>query len=359
MAKPLPKGIDRLPSGLYRIRFYKDGVQYSAPATRTLTEAKEALAALRTDVTRGEWVASRGGITLNEWFQQWNPTRAVRDTTRQEDARRYELHVKAKLGHRPLRSITPDMIAHFMGGLELSGSTKRLVFALLSACLGRKGALRAGLVRANPCASVEAPRVQRKTFLALSREQVAQLAESMREEHRIALLTAVFTGLRWSEMVGLAVEDWHRDQGLLHVHQAVRERGGKFIVGDTKGSKARTVPVHPELAVALKEHVGERTEGPLIVTSTGQPLRHSNFRRDAWLPALAATGIQARWHDLRHTAATWFLEGGASVQTVRDLLGHASIQTTEIYLHTNPERLRAAVEALQGFSLPAQEGSDD
>lgn len=67
-----------------------------------------------------------------------------------------------------------------------------------------------------------------------------------------------------------------------------------------------------------------------------------------WLPALKAAGleIRVRVHDLRHAHASWLLAGGADLQIVKQRLGHGSLRTTELYLHTLPEADETALEAL-------------
>lgn len=72
------------------------------------------------------------------------------------------------------------------------------------------------------------------------------------------------------------------------------------------------------------------------------------FRRNVWLPALAAAhiGLTVRVHDLRHAHASWLLAGGADLQVVKERLGHGSIRTTERYLHTLPDSDETALDAL-------------
>jgi hypothetical protein len=71
------------------------------------------------------------------------------------------------------------------------------------------------------------------------------------------------------------------------------------------------------------------------------------FRRMVWRPACGAAGLvdSPRFHDLRHSHASWLLAGGADLQVVKERLGHASIMTTQRYLHTLPDADETAVEA--------------
>jgi site-specific recombinase XerD len=75
------------------------------------------------------------------------------------------------------------------------------------------------------------------------------------------------------------------------------------------------------------------------------------FRQRVWKPALASAGLgfHVRVHDLRHAHASWLLAGGADLQVVKERLGHASITTTEQYLHTLPNAADVAVVALNNI----------
>jgi site-specific recombinase XerD len=78
------------------------------------------------------------------------------------------------------------------------------------------------------------------------------------------------------------------------------------------------------------------------------------FRRNVWLPALKAAGVgfPVTPHGLRHAHASWLLAGGADLQVVKERLGHASIATTQKYLHTLPETEDAAINAMARIRSP-------
>jgi site-specific recombinase XerD len=86
----------------------------------------------------------------------------------------------------------------------------------------------------------------------------------------------------------------------------------------------------------------------LFANRAGQPISRSSFRSRVWLPAVTATGLDfhVRWHDLRHTHASWLVAGGADLKTVMDRLGHTQISTTQRYLHTLPNTDDTALAAL-------------
>jgi site-specific recombinase XerD len=79
-------------------------------------------------------------------------------------------------------------------------------------------------------------------------------------------------------------------------------------------------------------------EAPAFTSTTGQPLRHSNFYSRTWKPAVHEAGLPTglRIHDLRHTAAAFLIDEGAHLELVRQQLGHSSISVTQKYAHLYP-----------------------
>ncbi|WP_234412195.1 tyrosine recombinase XerC [Nocardioides sediminis] len=154
----------------------------------------------------------------------------------------------------------------------------------------------------------------------------------------VAMLELLYaTGIRVGELVGLDVDDLDRDR------QVVRVFG--------KGRKERAVPYGRPAARALKFWLELGRPG-LVVQGAGPALflgargrridqrvvRELVHRRIADVPGAPDIGP----HGLRHTAATHLLEGGADLRSVQELLGHASLATTQLYTHVTTDRLRAA-----------------
>jgi integrase/recombinase XerC len=162
-------------------------------------------------------------------------------------------------------------------------------------------------------------------------------AARMRDRAILELLYA--SGIRVGELVGLDVDDY--DPG----RRVVRVLG--------KGRKERTVPLGLPAARALQEwlDVGRRqlvgaTSGPAVfLGSRGGRLDQRAVRRlvhDRLADVAGAPDLGP--HGLRHTAATHLLEGGADLRSVQELLGHATLATTQIYTHVSVERLKATYE---------------
>jgi integrase/recombinase XerD len=166
----------------------------------------------------------------------------------------------------------------------------------------------------------------------------AGASRGLRDRALLELLYAA--GLRISEAVGLDREDLHVD--------------GAFVRVIGKGDKERLVPVGdvaldwlarwidgPRVALLALGHVAAARGGPLFVGDRGGRLA----RQQAWAAvkrSAARAGLADRVspHTLRHSFATHLLEGGADLRIVQELLGHASISTTQLYTHLTGERIR-------------------
>lgn len=198
-----------------------------------------------------------------------------------------------------------------------------------------------GRAPADPTAGVDAPRLWSLLPAVLGREEVEALLASPNTRTVLgrrdrALLEVLYgCGLRASEAAGLRTDRVSFDLSVLRV------------VG--KGGKERLVPFGARARDAIRawlDHgrprlAGEREEPRLFLTRGGRPLR----REDVWRAVrrhLRAAGIaaDASTHTLRHSFATHLLEGGADLRSVQEMLGHASVATTQIYTHTDAARLR-------------------
>jgi integrase len=88
----------------------------------------------------------------------------------------------------------------------------------------------------------------------------------------------------------------------------------------------------------------------LFTSPTGKPLRHGNFRRRIWLPALAASGADIHVHDLRHTGNGLVAEAGANLRELMERMGHSTSRAALIYLHSTSERQHTLADAVAAGS---------
>lgn len=236
----------------------------------------------------------------------------------------------------------------FLGWLRRRGLARRTVARKLSAARSffRFMHLEDRLER-NPIRGVRAPRLERRipghlsqdAAQAIFRVAEARAAENTLDGARLLLMMELLygSGLRLSELHALDVTSLDRRAA------QVKVRG--------KGSKERIVPLTRAALTALGRYEPRRAEvagragpadrGALLITAQGRRLSRRAIQRavDALLEA-AGQGGDLSVHSLRHTFATHLLERGADLMAVKELLGHASLSTTQIYAHTTAERLK-------------------
>jgi integrase/recombinase XerD len=200
-----------------------------------------------------------------------------------------------------------------------------------------------GLIKVDVASHLDLPRQSRRLPDTLAVDEVERLLEAaseggLRDRALLELLYAA--GLRVSEAIGLDREDLSLD--------------GEFVRVIGKGDKERLVPIGevsldwlgawldgPRPALLARAHVMPVRGGPLFLGDRGGRLA----RQQAWAAVGAAAtraGLVGRVspHTLRHSFATHLLEGGADLRVVQELLGHASISTTQLYTHLTGERIR-------------------
>mgnify|MGYP000312097876 CR=1 FL=1 len=198
----------------------------------------------------------------------------------------------------------------------------------------------------NPTALLEMPKLQRKLPDVLTHDEIQDMISSVdvsqRSGHRNrAILSVLYgCGLRVSECCSLLYSNFHIAE------EYVRITG--------KGSKQRLVPIHQ---TAIKEislyeeqlrthlNIAEKNADHIFLSVRARPISRIMVYHIV-KQAAAAAGIEKNIspHTLRHSFATELVKNGANLRAVQDMLGHASITTTEIYTHLDQQHLRATIE---------------
>ena len=242
-----------------------------------------------------------------------------------------------------------DYVAHLRDQGRASSSVKRSLVAVrgLHRFLAEE---QEG--RPDPAADLEMPKVPKGLPKALTEEEVAALLDAVVGDDAIArrdraILEVLYgTGLRISELVGLSLGDLDLDAGLLRAFG--------------KGAKERIVPVGRFATASLvawlapggrpalePDRWARRGDAEAVFLNTrGGRLS----RQGAWIVVRRAgeqVGLSGRLspHVLRHSCATHMLDHGADIRSVQELLGHASISTTQVYTLVSTERLAAAYQS--------------
>jgi integrase/recombinase XerC len=252
----------------------------------------------------------------------------------------------ARLGGRRVADIELATLRSWLG-IQRARGAARTSMARRSAALRTfcAWAHTAGLIADDPGQLLASPKARRTLPPVLRTDEAerlmvapedAELPEAVRLRDQLVVELLYASGIRVSELVGLDIDDVDRRRRVLRV------------LG--KGSKERTVPygqpadraLEQWLAVGRPELATSASGAALVLGVRGgridqRTVRSIVHRRAAAVPGAPDLGP----HGLRHTAATHLLEGGADLRAVQELLGHASLATTQIYTHVSVERLRA------------------
>ena len=358
-------GIDRLPSGRWRVRLVDPASdeRVSIGTFRTKAEAEVAFAEAVADQQRGAWVAPDDGrVLLGDYASTWLASRL---TTRGEPLRPRvrELydgylsnHILPSLGRFPLGQLTTASIRRWHAGLLESGvgrSTAAKCYRLLRAILNTAVEDRHLVV--NPCAIKGAGVEPAEERAIPTIGQVYALADAVSPRYRALVLLAAFGGLRRGELFGLT----RQDVDLLHRVVDVRaqrqeSRRGEQLVGPPKTAAGRrTLALPAELVPELEQHMatwaGPAAESLVFVGEKGAPIRAGVWQRE-WDRARRSVGLPGlHLHDLRHVAGTLAAATGAGTKEIMRRLGHATQDAALRYQHATDERdqvLAAGIDRL-------------
>ncbi|MDO8751629.1 MAG: site-specific tyrosine recombinase XerD [Dehalococcoidia bacterium] len=254
-------------------------------------------------------------------------------------------------GHRASDWAQVDLklLGNYVAGLYERGYSATTVARKVASIKSFFGYLaEEGQISDDPTEQLSSPRIGRSLPKLLSVEEVQRLLEEpgrvttpdgVRDMAMLELLYA--SGLRVSEMMNLNLRDVNLAEGY------VRCLG--------KGSKERVVPLHRKAVAAVRTWVqqarpkllqpGQKEEPAMFLNRRGERLTRQGF----WLilkgyARKAGLNSSITPHTLRHSFATHLLAGGASLRNVQELLGHASIATTQVYTHLTTDRIRQEYE---------------
>jgi integrase/recombinase XerD len=264
------------------------------------------------------------------------------------DLRRYVAFLDQRGIERPdeidasdVRSFVASLSASTHGPAEAPYSSASVVRTLSAVRSFHRFLVRDGVLTTDPTSDVRRPRLPRSLPKAIPLGDVERLlaapdeatASGARDRAILELLYGA--GLRISELTALDVDDVDLEEG------SVRVLG--------KGGKEREVPVGRHAREAVSAYLvrgrpllaGPRSRGALFLNTRGGRLTRQSCARILESHVRAA-GIERRvtLHGLRHSFATHLLEGGADVRVVQELLGHASVATTQVYTLVTKEHLR-------------------
>jgi integrase len=334
---------------------------------KTFKRKKDATAwrvTMEGEVARGVHTPENASITVAEaaklWIGKGELEKLERSTLRQY-ANHVRLHINPLIGNVKLARLSTPAVEAFRDDLLKKGSRAmaRKVLASLKSVLGE--AQRRGLVAQNAAQPVRVDvkkRDQRKLAVGRdipSKEEIQTILSKADGRWRPLLITAIFTGMRSSELRGLVWDDIDFENKVIHVRQRADHWGD---IGAPKSAAGdREIPIAPDGMIinALKQWRlvcprrggGEGAEGRLWLVfpnGSGNVENHANIANRGFYALQLSAGIvdaagKAKYgmHALRHFFASWAIERGFSPKRLQTLLGHSSIQMTfDVYGHLFP-----------------------
>jgi integrase len=361
------RGIYRQANGTYGVYVVAEGRPRYQTVGKKLAEARRQRDLLSAKAQQGELLA-RSSITFAElaaqWLEQFESLVASGERAeRTLEHYRYHLerHLLPALGQRRLQEISTDDCARLIAGLRAKGLAPKTIIGVLVP-LGRifALALRRGYLNDNPLRRLEAserPRVHKREQRVLTHAEIEALLAASLPSYRPLLATALYSGMRLSELLGLTWGEVDLAEGLLHVrYQLSRSRidsPPRRVRLKTKAA-TREIPLLPQLGALLAEHKlrssfsGERDY--VFASALGTPLGMRNVERRGLGRAADLAQLnppelpRLRVHDLRHTFASHLIvDLRVDVAQVSRILGHARPSITlDTYTHLFDRAAHAA-----------------
>jgi len=246
--------------------------------------------------------------------------------------------------HRSVKrpdQVRREMVVQF--AISLKGQAPLTVRRKVAAVASFYGFLQdTGGVASNPARGLPLPKVAKALVTALGEEQARALLEAAHTPwHRALLALLLFAGLRRSEVTAITLDDL--------------DLAGAQLLVRGKGAKQRVVPLTPAVLEAIREYLPCRPQtdsSHLFVSRVGgRPIhgRVAGRMLDRVLERADLDHAGITPHRLRHSFATYLIRSGVDIRTVQELLGHADLQTTASYLHSDTRAKQEAVGKLNGL----------
>lgn len=393
------------PAGGYRANWRDAARRQRAKTFNTKREAKAYLAEVESAVSRGLYVDPHAGrLRFGAYAARWLNARNDEITTAARDASIMRNHVVTRWGTTPLTKIDHLAVQQWVTELgdRLSPATVAECYRLTSAVL--RTAVRDRLIGHNPCEGVRLTRRRRKDTddqVITQHELITQLFPVVPERYRALVGLAGGTGLRWGECAGLRWDALDLATCTVRVIRVAVEVSGHVTDKAYPKSRAgrRVVPLPGFVVDLLTEHKKRYPPGAaeLVFTSrSGAAVRRSTFRAKVWRPSLVRAGllgkivevgerkVMAHWqdgegrerfkefttvrdatehlvkhahgglrfHDLRHSYATWLVSAGVPINDVSAVMGHEQTSTTlDRYTHPSQDRDQRVRSVFADFLL--------
>ena len=380
----------RDPSGRQRSKSFK-----------TKREANAFLSEVESSLNRGTYVdPDAGRIRFGAFADRWLQSREVGARTAERTLSVLRTHVLPQWADWPIARIDHLAIQEWVTALVRRRARGTVIRCHSTLSMILSTAVRGRLLAVNPAEGVRIPRshnARANPTTINPGDFFEKLLPAVPLKYRGLVCLAALAGLRWGECAGLTWGSVDLDKRRLKVTQVAVETPSTVTLRPFPKSRAgqRVVPLPPVLTESLTIHRNSRVADPddgdlVFPAKTGGPLRRNNFRRRVWLPSLVRAGLlghivetdegfRASWptktttqtamckshqeaivlvansssgglrfHDLRHSYATWLITNGVPVNVVRKVMGHEQTSTTlDIYTHAPDDYEQRVMKAFE------------
>ena len=363
----------------YYIRYYQDGKQIERIGGKTKKEAQSKLNEILYKLENGYTISSDMFISdyLDMWLDDY-----IKDIRSENTYVKYknicDKYIIPVLGDIKLSALKvihiEKLIRHFRKE-GLNPTSTQNYYGIIRAALNK--AVKLQLLNDNPCKFIDTPKRGKFKANTLTVQEFYLIYDKLNAElyedyiFKLALDIALETGLRRGEMCGLTWDDIDFTNKCIHINQALIRVDNTYTISSLKtDSSYRSLPVSDALLIKLENHkkrqkinrvkygqfylknIFNKKEYDLVFTwENGKFIIPSNFlQRLKRMLKHCNINKNIRWHDLRHTNATLLLEGGASMKTVQERLGHSLMQTTsDTYAHVTEKMNREATNIISNI----------
>jgi len=342
----------------YRDQF---GIRHWKTTKGTRKEAEFLLNKIQREINNGEYISDTNQKLFEDLADLYinNIKLSVRATTAKDYERNLRLHLKPYFKGLKIRLINLEMIEKFQSNLLDKGVGIRTI----NKCLTLLGSILRYAVKHKWLSHNAASFVKKlKTSTSnlelidnniLTPDEIAKLLDASEGRWKIIIMTAILTGLRQGELLGLQWGDI--DWNSKHIHVRRSFTGGRFYEPKTKYSRRR-VDMPLQLMTELKTWKLKCPVGKLELVfpnGAGNPENHGNLLRRGFYPALRRAKLRRiRFHDLRHTYASLLIANKEEPKRIQTLLGHSSIKITyDVYGHLIPNPQDGVADRLADLAL--------
>lgn len=340
---------------------------------KTQKEVAKKLKEATTAIDEGTYTAP-SKMTVGEWLNIWTAEYLGGVKPRTVDSYKtiVKTHLLPGLGAIKLESLAPHTIQSFYNSLAapnktrsaLSPKTIKNVHGILHKALQQ--AMANGYIRNNATEPCILPKITRKEITPLDESQITAFLQAIKgHRYEMLFITALFTGMRESEVCGLMWDCVDLSRGTITINkqlQKVRGSGGEYVLAPTKNGKSRTITVAgyvvKVLAGVKRKQLENRLRygdcwedsGFVFTDDLGLHLKQQTVYLDFKKIMQEIGSPETRFHDLRHSYAVAAIRSGDDIKTVQENLGHATAAfTLDVYGHVTEQMKQESADRMERF----------